>query len=63
MIFLRVASVVACGNKRLRRRRFLVLIGAYKVGTTVTALTATGVVLGAAYMLFLYKRVVFGEGD
>ena len=40
---------------------FLVLIGAYKVSTTFTAIASTGVVLGAAYMLFLYKRVVFGE--
>ena len=40
---------------------FLVLAGSYQVNTTVTALAATGVVLGAAYMLFLYKRVVFGE--
>ncbi|MEZ0225266.1 MAG: NADH-quinone oxidoreductase subunit M [Alphaproteobacteria bacterium] len=39
---------------------FLVLAGSYQVSTTVTALAATGVVLGAAYMLFLYKRVVFG---
>jgi NADH-quinone oxidoreductase subunit M len=40
---------------------FLVLIGAYQVNTTVTFFAATGVVLGAAYMLYLYKRVVFGE--
>ncbi len=40
---------------------FLVLVGAYQVSTTVTAFAATGVVLGAAYMLYLYKRVVFGE--
>ena len=40
---------------------FLVLLGAYKVSTTVTALAATGVVLGAGYMLYLYKRVVFGD--
>ncbi|HYD19784.1 MAG TPA: NADH-quinone oxidoreductase subunit M [Patescibacteria group bacterium] len=40
---------------------FLVLNGTYQVNTTVTALAATGVILGAAYMLFLYKRVVFGE--
>ena len=39
---------------------FLVLAGSYQVSTTVTALAATGVVLGAAYMLYLYKRVVFG---
>jgi NADH-quinone oxidoreductase subunit M len=45
---------------------FLVLIGAYQVDTTVTFLAATGVILGAAYMLYLYKRVVFGglkKGD
>ncbi|MCE9507377.1 MAG: NADH-quinone oxidoreductase subunit M [Alphaproteobacteria bacterium] len=40
---------------------FLVLLGAYQVNTLATALAATGVVLGAAYMLYLYKRVVFGE--
>jgi NADH-quinone oxidoreductase subunit M len=40
---------------------FLVLLGAYQVNTIVTFLAATGVVLGAAYMLYLYKRVVFGE--
>lgn len=40
---------------------FLVLIGVYQVNTLATFLAATGVVLGAAYMLYLYKRVVFGE--
>ncbi len=40
---------------------FLVLLGVYKVNTLVAFIAATGVVLGAAYMLFLYKRVVFGE--
>ncbi|MCK5555874.1 MAG: NADH-quinone oxidoreductase subunit M, partial [Alphaproteobacteria bacterium] len=40
---------------------FLVLIGVYQVSTLVAFLTATGVILGAAYMLYLYKRVVFGE--
>ncbi len=40
---------------------FLVLLGTYQVSTLYTALAATGVVLGAAYMLYLYKRVVFGE--
>jgi len=42
---------------------FLVLVGSFKVSTGFTALAATGVILGAAYMLFLYKRVVFGELD
>lgn len=39
---------------------FLVLLGAFQVNTVVAALAATGVILGAAYMLILYRRVVFG---
>jgi NADH-quinone oxidoreductase subunit M len=39
---------------------FLVLLGAYQASTWVAALAATGVILGAAYMLMLYRRVVFG---
>lgn len=39
----------------------LVLAGAYKASTWLAFLTATGVVLGAAYMLWLYRRVVLGE--
>ena len=36
-------------------------MGAYQASTVFTFLAATGVVLGAAYMLYLYRRVVFGE--
>lgn len=39
---------------------FLVLVGLFKANTWVAAFAATGVVLGAAYMLYLYRRVVFG---
>jgi NADH-quinone oxidoreductase subunit M len=39
---------------------FLVLTGLFKVSTTMTVLAATGVILGAAYMLYLYRAVVFG---
>jgi len=39
---------------------FLVLVGLFKVNTWVAAFAATGVILGAAYMLYLYRRVVFG---
>jgi NADH-quinone oxidoreductase subunit M len=39
---------------------FLVLLGAFQVNTLVCALAATGAILGAAYMLMLYRRVVFG---
>ena len=40
---------------------FLVLIGAFQKNYIVALLASTGVVLGAAYMLWLAKRVIFGE--
>ncbi|PCI50016.1 MAG: NADH-quinone oxidoreductase subunit M [Alphaproteobacteria bacterium] len=39
----------------------LVLIGLFKVSIWTTFFAATGMVLGAAYMLWLYRKVVFGE--
>jgi NADH-quinone oxidoreductase subunit M len=39
---------------------FLVLMGAYKANSWVAFVAALGVILGAAYMLLLYRRVVFG---
>jgi NADH-quinone oxidoreductase subunit M len=38
----------------------LVLIGVFQVNSWVALLAATGMVLGAAYMLWLYRRVIFG---
>ncbi len=40
---------------------FLVLVGAFKINFLIAILACTGVVLSAAYMLWLYKRVVFGK--
>ena len=40
---------------------FLSLAGTYQVSTWVTLVCTTGIILGAAYMLYLYRRVVFGE--
>ncbi len=40
---------------------FLTIIGAFQVNKTIAILAATGVILGACYMLWLYARVVFGE--
>jgi len=40
---------------------FLVMLGVFKVNTVVALLIATGVILGAVYMLYLYRRVVFGK--
>jgi NADH-quinone oxidoreductase subunit M len=39
----------------------LVLAGAFKVQTWVAFVGATGMILGAAYMLWLYRRVMLGE--
>ncbi len=39
---------------------FLVLVGAFQANTWVALLAATGMVLGAAYMLYLYRRIIFG---
>ncbi|SDA15919.1 NADH-quinone oxidoreductase subunit M [Sphingomonas sp. NFR15] len=40
---------------------FLSLMGTYQVSTVATAICTTGIILGAAYMLYLYRRVVFGD--
>ncbi|MTI16680.1 NADH-quinone oxidoreductase subunit M [Rhodobacteraceae bacterium RKSG542] len=42
---------------------FLTLIGVFRVNTWVALFAATGVILSAAYALFLYRRVVFGVLD
>lgn len=40
---------------------FLVLLGAFEADGLIAAFATTGVILGAAYMLVLYRRVIFGE--
>ena len=40
---------------------FLSLAGLYEVSTLVTLVCTTGIILGAAYMLYLYRRVAFGD--
>ena len=40
---------------------FLSLAGIYQVSTWVALVCTTGIILGAAYMLYLYRRVIFGE--
>ena len=39
----------------------LILLGAFQKNFLVAILAAIGVILGAAYMLWLYKRVIFGK--
>jgi NADH-quinone oxidoreductase subunit M len=37
------------------------MVGAFQANTWVATLIATGMILGAAYMLWLYRRVIFGQ--
>ena len=39
---------------------FLVLLGAFQVNFWLALLGSLGMILGAAYMLYLYRRVIFG---
>ena len=40
---------------------FLTIVGAFKVNTFLAFFAATGIILSAVYMLFLYKRIIFGN--
>jgi NADH-quinone oxidoreductase subunit M len=40
---------------------FLILIGAFKWSPLLTAVAATGVILSAVYMLWMFQRVNYGE--
>ena len=40
---------------------FLVLLGVFQKNILVAILASLGVILAAAYMLWLYKRIIFGE--
>ncbi len=39
----------------------LSLMGVYQASSVVALVCTTGIILGAAYMLYLYRRVVFGD--
>lgn len=39
----------------------MLFIGSFKIVKVITIFAATSLILGAAYMLWLYKRVIFGE--
>jgi NADH-quinone oxidoreductase subunit M len=40
---------------------FLALAGIYQASTWVALICTTGIILGAGYMLYLYRRVAFGD--
>ena len=58
-LFLTLASVGMPGTSGFVGE-FLSLVAIFKVNQTIAMLAATGLVLGAAYMLWLYRRVMYG---
>jgi len=40
---------------------FLILVGVFQKNVLVAILASLGVILAAAYMLWLYRRVIFGK--
>ena len=40
---------------------FLTLLGAFRVNTWVALFATSGIILSAAYALWLYRRVIFGK--
>jgi proton-translocating NADH-quinone oxidoreductase chain M len=40
---------------------FLILLGSFKVNSVITFLGATGVIIGGAYSLWLFNRIVYGN--
>jgi len=59
-MFMTMASVGLPGTSGFVGE-FLVLLGVFQVNTWVALFAASGLILGAAYMLYLYRRVVFGR--
>jgi NADH-quinone oxidoreductase subunit M len=59
MVFFSMASIGLPGTSGFVGE-FLVLLGVYQHTSLIAALLALGVVLGAAYMLSLVRRVLFG---
>ena len=61
-MFMMLASVGLPGTSGFVGE-MLVLVGAWNRANWVAVLAATGLILGACYMLWLYRRVVFGRAE
>jgi NADH-quinone oxidoreductase subunit M len=59
-LFFTMASVGLPGTSNFVGE-FLALMGIYQVSTWVALICTTGIILGAAYMLYLYRRICYGE--
>ena len=70
LVLLGVASAAAPSRRILlvvsairedRVGEFLILMGTFKISFIAAILASLGVILSAAYMLWLYRRVIFGS--
>ncbi|NBX06785.1 MAG: NADH-quinone oxidoreductase subunit M [Proteobacteria bacterium] len=61
-MFMMLASVGLPGTSGFVGE-MLVLVGAWEASHWVAIFAATGLILGACYMLWLYRRVVFGRAE
>ena len=61
-MFMMLASVGLPGTSGFVGE-MLVLVGAWETSHWVAIFAATGLILGACYMLWLYRRVVFGRAE
>lgn len=60
MFFLMTISSIAVPGTNGFVGEFLILLGTYQYSTVLAVIAVSGVIWGAAYMLWMYKRVFFG---
>ena len=57
----RCGEVISCLMGWKAEGEFLVLLGAFQHNIFVTVLATTGIILGAAYSIWLYNRIMFNS--
>jgi NADH-quinone oxidoreductase subunit M len=64
-LFFLIATLSSIGMPGLNGfiGEFTILVGIFQVSKVWAAIAALGIILGAAYMLWLYQRVMFGPCD
>jgi NADH-quinone oxidoreductase subunit M len=61
MFFLITISSIAVPGTNGFIGEFLILLGTFEINKVAAVIAVTGVIWGAVYMLWLYKRVFFGK--
>nr|QDA21744.1 NADH dehydrogenase subunit 4 [Proschkinia sp. SZCZR1824] len=59
-LFFTIANIAFPGTSSFVGE-FLILVGSFKINTTVTFLGATGIIFCGAYSLWLFNRIAFGN--